>query len=311
MPIISDVSARWSAVFDSQLARWSFSRRGLPPDEARMPMRQVETPVGIVRLFDSGSDKPCVVIVPDGPNVIEHYRELIERLSAELRVVCFDMPGFGFSLPRVDYGHTLDEGARAVLGVLDALHVPRATLAFSCANGLYALRTARLAPDRVRSLVLSQTPSLHALHMWAKRVIPPPLRVPLAGQASAWLGRHALAERWYAMSLPRGTDREHFRAPARAALACGGCFSLAGVVQGLLASSQEDLLDVQTPCTMLWGEQDRTHHATDPNSLRECAAGANIVRWERVGHFPDLEAPERYAALLVADATAHARTGHI
>ncbi|MDB4973262.1 MAG: alpha/beta hydrolase, partial [Myxococcaceae bacterium] len=46
-----------------------------------METRGVETPVGVVRVFDSASDKPCVVIVPDGPNVIEHYAAIVERLS--------------------------------------------------------------------------------------------------------------------------------------------------------------------------------------------------------------------------------------
>ncbi|MDB4991327.1 MAG: putative alpha/beta hydrolase [Myxococcaceae bacterium] len=296
-----DLSSRLSTSFDSWLARQAARRRR--PNTSAMLTRDLATPVGLVRVFDSASDKPCVVIVPDGPNVIEHYEGIVKRLSQDVRVVCFDMPGFGFSFPRSDYRHTLDEGARAVLGVLDALSVPRATLAFSCANGLYALRAARLAPKRVHSLFLSQTPSLHAMQTWAERVIAAPLRKPLLGQASVWFGRHALAEHWYGMSLPRGIDPEPFRAPARAALVHGGCFSLAGIVQGLLASSQKDLLDVSTRCTMLWGEQDRTHRGTNPSSLRDCAVQAQILRLENVGHFPDLEAPERYATLLLADAT--------
>nr|CUV31987.1 protein of unknown function [Ralstonia solanacearum] len=100
----------------------------------------VETSAGRVRVHDSGSTKPCVVMAPDGPNTIEHYARLIELLSPALRVVCFDMPGFGYSIPAPRYSHTLDEGARAILDVLDRLNIGRATLAFSCANGLYAVR---------------------------------------------------------------------------------------------------------------------------------------------------------------------------
>jgi pimeloyl-ACP methyl ester carboxylesterase len=105
-----------------------------------------------------------VVFVPDGPNVIEHYAGLILALSERLRVVCFDMPGFGHSLPR------LEQGANTVLAVLDRLDIRSATLAFSCANGFYALRAARLAPGRVSSLFLSRTPSLDAMHACMCRV---------------------------------------------------------------------------------------------------------------------------------------------
>jgi pimeloyl-ACP methyl ester carboxylesterase len=142
-----------------------------------LPTQRIDTPVRPVRVFDShggesATAKPCVVFVPDGPNVIEHYEELIGLLSAQLRVVCFDMPDFGFSFPQSGYEHSLDHGARAVLGVLDHLGIAKATLAFSCANGFYALRVAQLASARVNNLVLSQTPSLAAMHALTSRVIP-------------------------------------------------------------------------------------------------------------------------------------------
>lgn len=305
---LSEPAAKIAAKVDCWLAARAGRGRGTSAVATlqRWQARHVDTPVGPVRVVDTALGARCVVIVPDGPNVIEHYTSLIERLSPSVRVVCFDMPGFGFSWPRSDYGHSLDEGARVVLGVLDALQVERATLAFSCANGLYALRAARLFPERVASLFLSQTPGLTAMQDWAARVIPVPLRVPVLGQAAAWWTRRHLAERWYAMALPRGTDRETFRAPARAALRAGGCFSLAGVVQGLSAESQEKLEGIRIACTVLWGERDSTHVDSAASSLRTCVADAQILRCEGIGHFPDLEQPERFSELLLARLEAHA-----
>ena len=56
---------------------------------------------------------------------------------------------------------------------------------------------------------------------------------------------------------------------------------------------------VAQPCTMLWGDADRSHRKTDPSSLLACCPSARIVRSRGVGHFPDLEQPERFAALLL------------
>ena len=173
-----------SARVDSLLTR--FSKREQKDSIPGLPTRSVQTLVGPVRVYDSGSEKPCVVFVPDGPNVIEHYDRLIELLTPSVRVVCFDMPGFGYSFPRSTYDHSLDQGAKAVLGVLDALNIKAATLAFSCANGFYALRAAQMAPERISYLVLSQTPSITAMHAWTDRTIPRPLRIPVAGQIAAW-----------------------------------------------------------------------------------------------------------------------------
>lgn len=207
----------FSSLVDSLLTRLS-ARRRKGTTGGVLPTRSVDTPVGCVRVFDSGSTKPCVVFVPDGPNVIEHYDVLIGLLSKRLRVVCFDMPGFGYSFPQSSYGHSLDQGARAVLGVLDNLGIQRATLAFSCANGFYALRTAQLAPARIANLVLSQTPSLTAMHAWTSRVIPWQLRVPVVGQISAWLFRRKAAHRWYGTALPRTTAPKPFQEKALDAL---------------------------------------------------------------------------------------------
>jgi pimeloyl-ACP methyl ester carboxylesterase len=63
-----------------------------------------------------------------------------------------------------------------VLGVMDALQIEQATLAFGCANGFYAMRAAQMAPQRITRLVLAQTPSLAAMHGCTARVVLWPLR---------------------------------------------------------------------------------------------------------------------------------------
>lgn len=264
-----------------------------------LPTRTIVTPVGSVRIYDSQSAKPCVMFVPDGPNVIEHYQALFALLTPHFRVVCFDMPGFGFSLPEATYTHTLDQGARAVIGLLDQLQIERATLAFSCANGFYAMRAAQLAPRRIAGLFLSQTPSLRAMHAWARRVIPWPIRVPVLGQTVAWLARQKSAHAWYDIALPRETDREPYRRIAQTALSSGGCFCLAGVVQGLARETSTTLNYIDTRCTMIWGTKDWSHRRTNAESLTECVPNATILRFEDCGHFPDLEQPSRYAELLI------------
>jgi pimeloyl-ACP methyl ester carboxylesterase len=286
-----------SGSVDSLLARVA-ARRRKGAAGGSLQTRFVRTPVGPVRLYDSGSTGPCVVMVPDGPNIIEHHSHLIGQLSGRLRIVCFDMPGFGFSLPDKSYAHSLDEGAAAIVGVLDAVGVERATLAFSCANGFYAMRAAQKAPARVAGLVLAQTPSLTAMRAWTSRVVPGALRVPVVGQVAAWLTRRKAAHGWYRAALPRTTDAKPFQDVALRALDRGACFCLAGVVQGLARESLGTLDGLVLPCTMIWGRQDRSHRYTDPESLRTCIPGAKTVLFDECGHFPDLEAPERYADIL-------------
>lgn len=305
---------RLGPAVDSGLARWAARRSGESGRSATLPTCLVPTRAGRVRVHDTGHDTSvgtrdgtghddsCVVIVPDGPNVIEHYTEVIASLAVRRRVVCFDLPGFGFSVPGRRYDHSLDAGARAVLDVLDALDVSSATLSFSCANGFYALRVARIAPERVSRLVLSQTPSLVAMQEWVGRTVPRVIRVPVVGQVSGWILRHRAAAGWYRAALPSGADVEGFRRPAMLALNHGACFSLAGVVQGLGREEWSSLFGVDVPCTLIWGTGDRSHSRTDPATLLEAASHAEIVRFES-GHFPDLEQPERFVAIAGGAAT--------
>jgi pimeloyl-ACP methyl ester carboxylesterase len=296
-----------SARIDSWLAALSVIGKVKSSSNA-LVCRMVDTSVGPVRLFDSAPEdrrKPIVVMVPDGPNVIEHHAELFALLTPQLRVVCFDMPGFGFSHPRPDYSHALDQGAAAVLSVIDALGIAHATLAFSCANGFYGLRLARLHPKRVAGLVLVQTPALATMPAWTKRNVPAVLRVPVLGQLLGWFLRKRAAHGWYEIALARGIDATKYQSKARIALDAGGCFCLAGVVQGLGKAAMKDVVGVEVPCTMIWGDRDHSHKHTDPLSLLKDVPHAEILHFPECGHFSDLEQSARYAEILVSKVIRH------
>jgi pimeloyl-ACP methyl ester carboxylesterase len=261
----------------------------------------IDTRMGPIRVYDPtpNSTKPCVVFVPDGPNVVEHYEALFALLSPSLRVICFDMPGFGHSLPQLNTTHKLDQGARAIFAVMDALGISTATLALSCANGLYAIRAAHLAPARVKRLVLAQTPSIGAMKAWVQRIIPKPLRVPILGQLITWLIRSKIEAPWYRIALPRTTDAHPFQTITRNATTRGSCYCLSGIVQGLMGEPHDALASISVPCTMVWGTQDRSHKPTDPRSLLAHVPHAEIIQFDDCGHFPELEQPERYAKLML------------
>jgi pimeloyl-ACP methyl ester carboxylesterase len=126
-------------------------------------MKLVETNYGKLRVLDTLGKKPTIISVPDGPNVIEHHLDLIRKLSINFRVICFELPGVGFSYPSLAHDYSFERSAKIILDLMELLKVDRAALSFSCSNGFYAIKAAQLAPEKFTHLFLAQTPSIHSM----------------------------------------------------------------------------------------------------------------------------------------------------
>ena len=258
-------------------------------------LRYIRTKAASLRVSDTGGNKPVLVLTPDGPCVIEHFDALIKDFSENFRVVCFDMPGTGFSFPNHGYRFGIAETADAVVELLDALSIAKAAFAFTCANGFFAMNLAKRYPQRISHLVLAQTPSFASMRGWADRNIPGLLRVPYLGQAVTALKVEHLATRWFSRALPRGSENKTtFVAHARKALQSGGCFCLASLVQGMFQIQDDDTSGVQCPTLAIYGDSDFSHKLTKFHSIIESIPHARVLQFEGCGHFPNLEQASRY-----------------
>lgn len=277
-------------------------RRHRVPDRAGFAV--LATAQGPVRVFDSGGEKPPVLLVPDGPNVIEHYAGLVERLRASRRVVLVDLPGFGFSFPQAHYEHRLEQGGAVLLAVMAALSLQGVTLVCTCVNGYYAIAAAKLdTQQRIARLLLAQTPSLADMRGWTQRIVPRPAHLPVIGQLLQFTQRRKIAAGWYHAALARREDRPRFKEVAANAFDAGACFCLPSVVQGVSREPEWPavLQGVTLPTTLVWGAADRSHKPSDPAGIQRHLPQADVRVWAHCGHFPDLEDEAAFAALLLAE----------
>jgi pimeloyl-ACP methyl ester carboxylesterase len=278
------------------------SRRGVRGDAAltRPGMRFVELASGTVRVR-IGGEGPAVVSLPDPPNVIEHHDRTFELLEDWARPVCAELPGAGFSVPARGYRFTIDDTAAAVTELLEEIDAAPYVLAFSCASAYIALRIAAARPELVSALALIQAPSWPQEVEWGRRLDRlRTLRTPVVGQLTMLATERAVARGWYDASLPRDApdeERRRFLDPSIEALDNGGQFCLASMFQGMLRP-EECFEPVDQPTLAVWGGADHTHRRSDGRSITEHAPDARWIEFPEVGHFPDLEAPERFSETL-------------
>jgi pimeloyl-ACP methyl ester carboxylesterase len=239
-----------------------------------------------------------VLLVPDPPNVLEHHAPLVESLSKDVRVIAVELPGFGFSRPASGFHFTLEENATCIERVLTILDVERAVLVMPCLSGLVAMELARRAPDRVAGVVTVQTPCLRDALTWSQRVdFRGLVGTPIAGQLFVRVARRKLAESWYRAALPRGASIHGWLDTALTAYDEGADYCLASALQALRRHPIDEG-PIDAPLLSIWGGRDRTHKPTDAAALLARSPRSKLVLFDGCGHFPDLEAPERFAAEL-------------
>lgn len=259
----------------------------------------LDTDYGKIRAFDTRENKPVVINVPDGPNSIEHQLPLIDALSKNHRVVCFEYPGIGFSHPNSNFDYSFKHGTGLLMQVMDLLDVSTAILLFSCSNGFYAINAARCHPERFRHIFLSQTPSINSMNSWTDVNIPKALKIPIVGQIVNSVSSKKLAQIWYRTALPKDSiQKQGFINTSHKCLDRNGCFCLSSLVQGLSAEKNTAMDLTAVPATLVWGAKDFSHRKTDRNTIRNHIPNCEIIEFGNCGHFPELEETESFVQLI-------------
>jgi pimeloyl-ACP methyl ester carboxylesterase len=259
----------------------------------------LDTDFGKIRFFDSGSNKPVIITVPDAPNTIEHHEKLFKELSKNYRVVCFEYPGAGFSYPNANFDYSFKQGSDLIFQVMDILKIERASLLFSCSNGFYALSAAMRSSQQFDHIFISQTASIDSIIEWADKSIPSMLKIPIIGQVSNRLFIKKLSSVWYDVALPRDSVlKNDFKVKAHSMLHQGGCFCLSSLVQGLTKDKDSVLKLNNVNVTLVWGKRDFSHRNTDIVSIKNHVSNCEIIEFENCGHFPELENTKRFVKLV-------------
>jgi pimeloyl-ACP methyl ester carboxylesterase len=259
---------------------------------------------------DVGSGPP-VVFVHGLLGSHRTWAHLLSALGADHRVVAPDLVGHGGSAkPRGDY--SLGAHAATLRDLLDQLGLDRVILVGHSLGGGIALQFAYLFPTRVQRLVLVSSGGLgRELSLLLRAATLPGAEWVLPLLASSWargrveavgrgvgrlLGRVGmrpgsdLTEAWRGfVSLGDADSRRAFLASSRAVIDPGGQTVTARPHLHRLAT---------VPTLLVWGARDRVIPSMHAARAAEAIPGSRVEIFERAGHFPHLDDPDRFLRVL-------------
>jgi pimeloyl-ACP methyl ester carboxylesterase len=262
----------------------------------------------------TGGEGPVLVLIHGMAGSATAWKHVLPALVRRFTVVVPDLLGHGSSAkPRGEY--SVSGHANVLRDLLASLGHERATLVGQSFGGGVAMQLAYQYPEHCERLVLVSSGGLgrevsrllRALSLpGAEHVFPlfcsPVLRD--AGQRVVeWLQRLGLRpsaaaeEAWrsYSALAERDARRAFFRT-LQAVIDPGGQ-SVSAIDRLYLAS--------RVPTLIVWGSDDGLIPVTHAVAAHHAIPGSRLEIFDRVGHFPHCEAPERFVDVLLdfVDAT--------
>lgn len=277
--------------------------------------RTIALPDGRVFLSEHGpASDPCPVLLLHGfPTSSWDFAPFIEQVAPRRRVIAFDFLGFGLSDKPDDHGYSIFEHADVAIAVARATGITRAhvlahDLGTSVATELCARRERGLLPFELASLVLMNG-SVH-IELAQLTVGQRLLRSPLASVFARLSSQRTFAAQMRRIFARPPTDAEldgMWKLLARA----DGARRLPETIRyvderwrfyrrwiGAL-----ERLDV--PTLVAWAERDPVAVTAIADALEREIPRAERVRWPELGHYPQVEDPQRVATSVEAFWSAH------
>jgi len=267
--------------------------------------RWFDAPDGTMHYLDEGTGNP-VVLVHGNPTWSFQFREVVRRLDG-VRAIAPDHLGFGLSDKPRGYSYRPRDQARNLAALLDSLDLHDVTLVVGDWGGPLGLSWALDHPDRVRSLVITNTWMWSVRRDWYYQ--------GFSGFMGGPIGRRLIMRRNFFAGgfLPQVygdrtklTPEIHaqYLAPLGTPDDRVGC---ARFPREIIASSE--WLDSlwrrrgalpHERVTLAWGMKDKAFRAKELDRWQSLFPSARVLRLGDCGHFVAEEHPDVLAAEILA-----------
>jgi len=267
------------------------SRADLEEKYSAPSTRYLEVGGTTLRVRDTGSKSaPALLLIHGFGSSLETWEPWAQSLSADYRVVRFDLPGCGLSQPDRTGDYSDERSVSLVKELMDRLAIEHAVLIGNSMGGRISWRFAAAYPERTSKLVLISpdgfaspgfrygvAPRVPAFLQLMKYFLPiSMLRKNLeAAYAEPQRLSNAVVDRYYDLLLATGN---------RGAM-------LDRMRQSVLEEPTPLLRQINAPTLLQWGEKDRLIPYANAADYMNALADATLVSFADLGHVPHEEAP--------------------
>jgi 2-hydroxymuconate-semialdehyde hydrolase len=266
-----------------------------PFDEVRrsLPAERFAELDGRAVYFERQGAGETVVLIHGFGGSTFSFRKVAGELARNYDVIALDLHGFGYTQRPTDpSAYSLLAQRDLVLRLMDHLGVARAHIVGHSYGAGIALLLAQENGDRVRSIILVDGGSAGGAPPAARLFsIIRPLITPFAAQFLTEPNIRRTLES--AVHDPAVVDGEMVDGYLRRLKVEGLTRAFRGFSSpAAVAAPEVRLQEIDKPTLILWGERDTFIPIAVGERLAAAIAGAEFVRFERVGHLPLEEIPE-------------------
>jgi pimeloyl-ACP methyl ester carboxylesterase len=260
--------------------RWDFTDRYIDVDDLR------------IRYWDEGEGAPLLLLHGLGVSV-ETWSQNVEALARQFRVIAADIPGYGKSTRPASSFYSLEHAGTFMGHLIDALGLPKVSLAGNSMGGMLSIQFALMYPERVDKLILVGSAGLGCEITWPMRMLTiwpigellmRPRRLLVEYAAKSLLVHEdlitdAFLDKMYQLYSIPGTSEATLQT-----------LRVGVDVRGQSAAFPPDALHrIAAPTWVVWGERDNLfpvrHAEAALHSIPDCRA----VVLREAGHAPQMD----------------------
>jgi pimeloyl-ACP methyl ester carboxylesterase len=267
-------------------------------------MMNPETPPALH--YETHGDGPPVVCLHGLGACLYTWRNLIEPLSQNHKLILIDLKGYGASPKPRDGRYSVQDQAELIYQFILDHDLKNLTLMGTSYGGAVCLMVStmlcELDPKRLSRLILIDSAGYDESLPWHLNL----LKTPVVG----WLSVHLMPRRAstrrvlrYVYYDRRLITKEQVAAYARPIRSSGARQALLNTARQAVPKNIDELTpkyrDISVPTLIIWGAEDRVIPLKIGKMLEDAIPDARLVVLPGVGHAPHEEAPEKTVPLIL------------